>query len=102
MAIVTDVVGIVGLTRGDFRPQHHWFMDRGPWGPPLLEFVAHDLDLTAAQREQIKSIWIAELPTVKPMLRQLLDENSQMPSSAGAFDEGKTRAVADRQAATIS
>jgi Spy/CpxP family protein refolding chaperone len=96
------VAGIVGVARGEFSPQHRWFMHNGPWGAPPLRYVAHELNLTAAQREQIKSIWIAELPRVKPMLRQLLDENSQMPSSTGAFDEVKTRAVTDRQAATIS
>jgi Spy/CpxP family protein refolding chaperone len=96
------VAGIVGVARGELRPQHPWFMHRGFWGPPPLEYVAHKLDLTAAQREQIKSICIAELPIVKPMLRQLLEENSQMPSSAGTFDETRTRELADRQAATIS
>lgn len=96
------VAGIVGVARGELRPQHPWLMHRGPWGPPPLEYVAHELDLTTAQREQIKSIFIAEMPTVKPMLRQLFEESSQMPSSTGAFDEAKTHEVADRQAATIS
>lgn len=95
------VAGIVGVAR-EFRPQRSWFMHRGLWGPPPLAHIAHELDLTTAQREQIKSIWIAELPAVKPMLRQLLDENAQMSSSAGAFDEANARAVADQQAGTIA
>lgn len=91
----------VGVARGEFRRQRPWLMHRGPWGSPLGH-IGRELDLTPAQREQIKSIWSAELTTAKPMLRQLLDENGHMPASTGTFDEAKTRAVADQEAATIS
>ncbi len=93
--------GIVGVARGEFRPWHPWYMHRGPWAFPLRH-VARELDLTPAQTQQIKSIWNAEKPTLRSLLRQLLDENAQMPPSIGAFDEAKARSVADRQAATIS
>lgn len=93
---------IVGVARGAFHPQRRWCMQRGPWGHPPLAYVAHELNLTSEQTEQIRSIWTAELASVKPMLRQLANEHSQMPLPAGAFDETKARTVADRQAAIIS
>jgi Spy/CpxP family protein refolding chaperone len=67
-------------------------------------YIAHELDLSDAQRTQIKSIWAAERPTVTPLLRQLLNQCGEMSAadSNGSFDEAKARAIADKLTATIS
>jgi protein CpxP len=78
-------------------------MRGGPGGFPLA-FLARKLDLTDAQRAQVKMIWAAERPTVIPLLRQLVNQCGSLSSATtdGTFDEAKARAIADQQAATLS
>jgi Spy/CpxP family protein refolding chaperone len=103
-AILLITAGVVGIARADHFPgRYAWCMRSGPGGFPLA-FLARKLDLTEAQRAQVKSIWAAERPTVIPLVRQLLNQSSNFSAANtdGAFDEAKARATADQQAATLA
>jgi Spy/CpxP family protein refolding chaperone len=84
-------------------------MGDGMFGPGmghhfLMGMLAKQLDLTDAQKAQIKTMWEAEKPTVTPLLQSLANGHKQMLdlTANGAFDEAKVRAVATQQSQTIA
>jgi Spy/CpxP family protein refolding chaperone len=101
-AVLLIIAGTIGIARAEFGTGHAWGL-HGPERFPAA-YIAHELDLSDAQRTQIKSIWAAERPTVTPLLRQLLNQCGEMSAadSNGSFDEAKARAIADKLTATIS
>ena len=80
-----------------------WHRHHGPGGFPLA-MLAHHLDLTDAQKTQIKSMWNTERPTVVPLLKQLANGRKEMDAAAmnGTFDAEKVQAIANRQAQTVA
>src|SRR5262249_52480980 len=70
---------------------------------PMMGFYADYLDLTDAQKTQMKDIMTKEKPTIKPLMQQLADSHKQLRQleTAGTFDEAKVRAVATQQAQTM-
>lgn len=84
--------GRQGFGRAGWR--HH-----GPLG-----YVAYELNLSDAQKSQIKSLWEAERPTVASLVQELASEGKEMVSvtAQGNFDDGKVEAIAARQGATIA
>jgi Spy/CpxP family protein refolding chaperone len=66
--------------------------------------VAHELNLSNAQKSQIKSMWEAERPTVASLVQELASEGKEMDSvtAQGSLDESKVQAIAARQGATIA
>lgn len=101
-AVLLIVAGAIGIAGAEFGAnQHPW--GHGPARFPAA-FVAHELNLTDAQKTQIRAIWNAERPRISPLLHGLLNGCDQMASAnaKGDFDEAKTRAIADKQAATVS
>lgn len=101
-AVLLIAAGAVGIARADFGAGHGWGV-HGPGRFPLAYF-ARELNLSDAQKAQIKSLWAQERPTVTPLLRQVLAECNEMSAANanGSFDETKARAVVDKQAATVS
>jgi len=71
---------------------------------PMLGFYADALDLTDAQRAQMKDIMAKEKPTIQPLMQQLAQGHQQMRQleSADTFDEGKVRALATQQSQTMT
>lgn len=69
-----------------------------------LAMLAWKLDLTDAQRAQVKTMFNSEWPTVQPLLQQLATEQNQMfaATSKGTFDEAKVKAIADQQSQAIA
>jgi protein CpxP len=65
----------------------------------LLGRMGDYLDLTDAQRTQMKSILAKEKSTMQPLLQQLAQGNQQMRQleEASTFDEGKVRTLAGQQ-----
>jgi Spy/CpxP family protein refolding chaperone len=102
-AVLLILGGAIGIAGADFPARSVWCMRGGPGRFPLT-YLAHELDLTDAQRAQIKSIWAEERPTVTPLLHQLLSECSEMSlaNPNEGFDEAKARSSAEKQAATLS
>ena len=94
-----------GLVAARAHTVHHGFghhdgrgFDRG------LAMVAWKLDLTDAQRAQVKSMWKAEWPAVQPLVQQLASEQNQMfdATQKGAYDEAKVKAIAGQQSQAIA
>src|SRR5215469_4055182 len=75
-----------------------WF-HAGPWG-----YVAHELDLSHAQRSQIKTIWDGERPNIRILIHELAGEQKEMDATSlqGALDDGKIQDIATRQGATLA
>lgn len=70
----------------------------------MLGFNADYLDLTDAQRAQMKDILTKEKPTIQPLMQQLAQGHQQMHQleSADTFDEAKVRALATQQSQTMT
>lgn len=69
-----------------------------------LAMLAWKLDLTDAQRAQVKAMFTSEWPAVQPLLQTLVVEQDQMiaATSRGTFDEVKVKAIADQQSKAIA
>jgi Spy/CpxP family protein refolding chaperone len=69
-----------------------------------LGYMAYELNLSDAQKSQIKSLWEAERPTVASLVQELASEGKEMVSvtAQGNFDDGKVEAIAARQGTTIA
>ncbi len=77
-------------------------MGRGGWRGHgmFLQHMAKYLDLTDAQKTQIKSLMQAERPATKPLLDQLAAARKDMltATASGAFDQAKVGPIATREA----
>lgn len=102
-AVLLIVAGAIGIAEARFAPNHYAWGFHAPAGFPAA-FIAHELDLTDAQKSQIKSIFAAERPTITPLLHEVLNGCDQMAAANanGSFDEAKTRTIADNQAPKVS
>ncbi len=99
-AIVAVAVGVVAAqahsNQSGFGHDHMFGRHMG--------WLARQLDLTDAQKAQIKSTIQAEKPTLTPLLQQLVTEKQQMLAATanGAFNQGKVQALANQQAQTMA
>ncbi|MCU1320906.1 MAG: hypothetical protein JWM43_555 [Acidobacteriaceae bacterium] len=101
-ALLLIVVSIV-VARAD-GPKRYGWSNRG-WGHHgPLGYIAHELNLSDAQRSQIKTIWMAEQPTAVSLVQELASESKEMDSTTdqGNLDESKVQAIAARQGETIA
>jgi Spy/CpxP family protein refolding chaperone len=102
VALLLAAVGIT-ISRADGRRWHGW-CDRG-WrhhGP--LGYMAHELNLSEAQKSQVKSIWEADKPIISSLLREFVAEGKEMDtaSAQGNLNESKVQEIAARQGATVA
>lgn len=69
-----------------------------------LAMAAWQLDLSQAQRDQIRTIAKSDREAVHPLLQQLASEESQMQTATqnGNFDQQKVTAIANEQSQTIA
>src|ERR1700728_3111010 len=67
-------------------------------------YLAHELNLSDAQMEQIRTIWLAEKPTVAHLLREVVAEGEEMDAATaqGSRDNPKVEEIAARQGASIA
>jgi len=77
---------------------------RGRHFSRMLGISARHLDLTDAQKTQMKDIMTKEKPTIQPLMQQLAQNRQQMRQleSAGTFDETKVRPLATQQSQTMA
>lgn len=77
---------------------HRW----GHFGP--MGYVAHELNLSNEQKEQVRSMWQTESPTVSGLLQKFAAENKEMDQASvkGNLDESKVQEIATRQGATVA
>jgi periplasmic protein CpxP/Spy len=76
----------------------------GMRGGSMIGFMIHRLDLTDAQRAQIKQIMSQERPAMKPMMQQMAQSRQQMLQLelSGTFDEAAARNLATQQSQTMA
>jgi Spy/CpxP family protein refolding chaperone len=77
----------------------HAHMRGGMFGGPMMGLSFHQLDLTDAQKAQMKAIMAKEKPTLQPLMQQMSQGHSQLRDlvMAGTFDEAKARELASQQ-----
>jgi Spy/CpxP family protein refolding chaperone len=64
-----------------------------------MRFFARNLDLTDAQKAQMKTIMQKEQPSMKPLFTQLRQNEQQLRQyEEGTYDEAKVRTLATQQA----
>jgi Spy/CpxP family protein refolding chaperone len=73
-------------------------------GQHHMGWMAKQLNLTDAQKTQIKSIMQAQRTTMRPVMQQMAQNRIAMLSatSNGAFDQAKVTVLANRQAQLIA
>lgn len=75
----------------------------GMGGGHMMHFWAKYLDLTDAQKAQMKGIMEKEHPTMKPLMQQVHQTEQQLRQyEQGTYDEAKVRALATQQARTMT
>ncbi len=102
VALLLVAIGVI-VARANGSGRHGWggrgWSHHGPLG-----YVAHELNLSDAQKAQIKSMWEAERPTVASLVQELASEGKEMDlvTAQGSLDESKVQAIAASQGATIA
>ena len=101
--VVVVIVAAVAIARAEGRGWRGW-CDHGWHHHGPLSYVAHELDLSQAQKSQIQSIWQSERPTISALAQEFSAEAKEMDTATvqGNLDESKVREIADRQGATIT
>ena len=101
-AVLLAVAG-VAIARANARGWHGCFGHR--WGHfGAIGYVAHELNLSNAQRQQIRSMWQTERPAVSGLVQEFAAESKEMDQATanGNLDEGKVQEIAARQGATLA
>ncbi len=106
--IAVAVAAVLAIGIGVVAAQAH-SQGNGGWGHDHMfgrhmGWIARQLDLTDAQKAQIKSTIQAEKPTLAPLMQQLVTERQQMLAATtnGAFDQAKVQALANQEAQTMA
>jgi protein CpxP len=105
--ILAAALGLTLVTASAFgqaavRPSG--FGHRGGGFGNMLGMMGDYLDLTDAQRTQMKAIWTKEKPTIQPLMQQLAQGHQQMRQleEASTFDEVKVGALATQQSQAMA
>jgi protein CpxP len=74
------------------------------FGGAMFGFFGHQLDLTDAQKAQVKDIMAKERPTLKPLMQQLGQGLVQLHALElnGNFNEEQARTIAAQQSQTMT
>jgi protein CpxP len=92
------LVAGIALAEGNGRAMHRgWHGDM--MGGPGMGMFLHGLNLTDEQHTQIKQIFQAEKPNIKPLMQQEAQAHQQMMQliTSGAFDQAKATALAAQE-----
>jgi Spy/CpxP family protein refolding chaperone len=101
-AVLLAVAGIA-IARASVQGWHGYYGHR--WGHfGAMGYVAHELDLSNAQRQQIRSLWEAERPAVSGLIHEFSAESKEMDQATanGNFNESTVQEIASRQGTTLS
>ena len=101
--VVIAGIAIAGAQAHRAWGRHGW----GRWGwrgPAAMGYVSHELNLSQAQRKQVRSMWEAEKPTVSSLVAEFANEEKEMDqaTAGGTLDEAKVQEIATREGATVS
>lgn len=79
-------------------PHEHGF---GPAGHEIA-FYSKLLDITDAQKAQMKSVWQKERATMQPLMQQAHQLDQQLKQyEEGTFDQAKVQALVSQQSQTL-
>lgn len=76
--------------------------------PPLLRFfmkrMAARLELTEPQQEEIHTLIEAQMPTIKPLISQLMDSRKRLAeiNDGDTFQEAETRSLVEQQSKALN
>jgi Spy/CpxP family protein refolding chaperone len=101
-AVLLAVAGIA-IARASVQGWHGYYGQR--WGRfGAMGYVAHELNLSNAQREQVRSLWQAERPAVSALIHEFSAESKEMDQATanGNFNESRVQEIASRQGTTLS
>jgi periplasmic protein CpxP/Spy len=84
-------------------PPSHGFSGRG-FGGPRFGMFFHQLNLSDAQKTQMKQIMTQERPTLKPLMQQMAQGENQLRTLelSGTFDEAQARTIATQQSQNMT
>jgi Spy/CpxP family protein refolding chaperone len=102
LAILLAVAGVT-IAVANVRGWHGCSGHR--WGHfGAMGYVAHELNLSDAQQQQIRSLWRAERPAASGLIQEFTAENTEMDQATanGNFDESRVQEIAARQGTTVS
>jgi Spy/CpxP family protein refolding chaperone len=102
-AILLVVVAGVLIAAADVHERYGWSGHRwGHFGP--MGYVARELKLSGAQKEQIHSMWETERPVIFGMVHEFAAESKEMDeaNAKGNLDESKVQEIATRQGVTVA
>jgi Spy/CpxP family protein refolding chaperone len=102
VALLLGAAG-VGVALANVRGWHGCSGHR--WGRfGAMGYVAHELDLSNVQRQQIRSMWQAERPAISGLVQEFSTESKAMDQATtnGTLDESKVQEIAARQGVTLS
>jgi len=106
VALLVAALAAIGVTQTvkHVHMRRDGMFGEGMFGGPMLGFLAHKLDLTDAQRAQVKEIMAKEKPAVQPLMLQLAQSHQQMRQlvMSTGFDEVKVRELATQQTQTMT
>jgi periplasmic protein CpxP/Spy len=95
-AALAVLAGTMIAKAQDAPPMHGHEFGRGDH---MMGFFADYLNVTDAQREQMKGVMQKEHATMKPLMQQLHATHQQLRQfELGAYDEAKVRALAAQEA----
>jgi protein CpxP len=96
LALVLVAVAAVSETQGRHA---HWRGQDGMFGGPGFGFMARNLDLTDAQKDQAKQIMGNEKANFKPLMQQMQQSKMQERQlvEAATFDQTQAQALAAQQ-----
>ena len=96
---VAIVLAVAALAQG--AGMHH---GHGPFGGPMMGMFGEYLDLTDAQRTQIRQIFETAKPTLQPLWAQEKQSHKAMMEliTSGNFDQAKAQTVANQSSQVVA
>jgi protein CpxP len=97
MALVLCGAAVIAYAQGPEAGPHHGWDGPGHGG---MGFMARELNLTDAQKAQVKTIMQANHANMKPIMQQMEQNRAAMLAATanGAYDAAKIQALANQQA----
>ncbi len=104
IAAVVLALSVMAAIAVSQTARHAHMRGDGVFGGPMLGFYVHQLDLTDAQRTQVKAIMAKEKPALQPLMLQMAQGHSQLRDlvMSGTFDEAKARELAGQQSQVMT
>jgi len=101
VALVLAVMAAIAVSQTVRRAHMH---RHGMFGGPMLGLYMHQLDLTDAQKAQVKAIVAKEKPALQPLMLQMAQGHARLRNQVinSAFDEAKVRDLASQQSQTMT